>query len=223
MKPTKKILLLCLIPMALFSCKNSDSTVKIPIEIIDIHYNYNRGYASGKFMVDGSDIYVLDQFNKRHELKRNKETNQIETNFYDETDEPLAVSIKGYERILPIDKFFNNDSIFFWWDTNKGNDSFLNTVVTDVWKNNRLNNMTTNKIEKVSGQMMQEDFPNTASNYKIFKDSDGKEYYSCIDHRNKSNGMIVDSNFNFVEYDSAKSYDCYVVKDYSLALFLMEK
>lgn len=51
----------------------------------------------------------------------------------------------------------------------------------DVWKNNRLNNMTTNKIEKVSGQMMQEDFPNTASNYKIFKDSDGKEYYSCID------------------------------------------
>lgn len=63
--------------------------------------------------------------------------------------------------------------------------------------------MTTNKIEKVSGQMMQEDFPNTASNYKIFKDSDGKEYYSCIDHRNKSNGMIVDSNFNFVEYDSA--------------------
>ncbi len=28
---------------------------------------------------------------------------------------------------------------------------------------------------------MQEDFPNTASNYKIFKDSDGKEYYSCID------------------------------------------
>ena len=29
--------------------------------------------------------------------------------------------------------------------------------------------------------MMQEDFPNTASNYKIFKDSDGKEYYSCID------------------------------------------
>lgn len=56
--------------------------------------------------------------------------------------------------------------------------------------------MTTNKIEKVSGQMMQEDFPNTASNYKIFKDSNGKEYYSCIDHRNKSNGMIVDSNFN---------------------------
>lgn len=56
-------------------------------------------------MVEGSDIYVLDQFNKRHELKRNKETNQIETNFYDETDEPLAVSIKGYERILPIDKF----------------------------------------------------------------------------------------------------------------------
>lgn len=85
--------------------QNSDSTVKIPIEIIDIHYNYNRGYASGKFMVEGSDIYVLDQFNKRHELKRNKETNQIETNFYDETDEPLAVSIKGYERILPIDKF----------------------------------------------------------------------------------------------------------------------
>lgn len=209
--------------MTLFSCKNSDSTAKILIDIIDIHYNYNRGYASGKFMVEGSDIYVLDQFNKRHELKRNKETNQIETNFYDETDEPLAVSIKGYERILPIDKFFNNDSIFFWWDTNKGNDSFLNTVVTDVWKNNRLNNMTTNKIEKVSGQMMQEDFPNTASNYKIFKDSNGKEYYSCIDHRNKSNGMIVDSNFNFVEYDSAKSYDCYVVKDYSLALFLMEK
>ena len=51
----------------------------------------------------------------------------------------------------------------------------------DVWKNNRLNNMTTNKIEKVSGQMMQEDFPNTASNYKIFKDSNGKKYYSCID------------------------------------------
>ncbi len=108
MKPTKKILFLCLIPMALFSCKNSDSTVKIPIDIIDIHYNYNRGYASGKFMVEGSDIYVLDQFNKRHELKRNKETNQIETNFYDETDEPLAVSIKGYERILPIDKFFKS-------------------------------------------------------------------------------------------------------------------
>ncbi len=80
-----------------------------------------------------------------------------------------------------------------------------------------------NKIEKVSGQMMQEDFPNTASNYKIFKDSNGKEYYSCIDHRNKSNGMIVDSNFNFIDYDSAKSYDCYVVKDYNLALFLMEK
>ena len=51
----------------------------------------------------------------------------------------------------------------------------------DVWKNNRLNNMTTNKIEKVPGQMMQENFPNTASNYKIFKDSDGKKYYSCID------------------------------------------
>ena len=51
----------------------------------------------------------------------------------------------------------------------------------DVWKNNRLNNMTTNKIEKVSGQMMQEDFTNTALNYKIFKDSNGKEYYSCID------------------------------------------
>lgn len=48
--------------MLLFSCKNSDSTAKILIDIIDIHYNYNRGYASGKFMVDGSDIYVLDQF-----------------------------------------------------------------------------------------------------------------------------------------------------------------
>lgn len=39
MKPTKKILFLCLIPMALFSCKNSDSTAKILIDIIDIHYN----------------------------------------------------------------------------------------------------------------------------------------------------------------------------------------